>query len=74
MAHGLDVYLLNVVGAVRIVTADHGEAGGLARSSTYHRLGIRARAMFADVPVFRAGLAAYTKLFARSIRGRTTCA
>ena len=51
--------------------ADHAGAAGRARSSTSRPPGPSSRApMFPTSAVFRAGLAAFTKLFADQLRGR----
>lgn len=63
---GLDVYLLNVVRAVRLVVPvmKTQKAGAIVNIST--AWAFEPSAMFPTSAVFRAGLAAYTKLFADS--------
>ncbi len=62
---GLDVYLMNVIRPTRLVAPIMVSAEGPARSSTSRRPGPSSRApMFPTSAVFRAGLAAYTKIFA----------
>ncbi|WP_428424972.1 SDR family oxidoreductase [Pararhizobium sp.] len=61
---GLDVYLLNVVRAVRIVTPimQKQRSGSIVNIST--AWAFEPSEMFPTSAVFRAGLAAYTKIFA----------
>nr|WP_281417205.1 SDR family oxidoreductase [Gemmobacter fulvus] len=61
---GLDVYLMNVIRAARIVTPvmQQQKAGAIINIST--AWAFEPSAMFPTSAVFRAGLAAYTKLFA----------
>ena len=61
---GLDVYLLNVIRAVRLVTPVmvRQKAGAIVNIST--AWAFEPSPMFPTSAVFRAGLAAYTKLFA----------
>lgn len=61
---GLDVYLLNVIRAVRIVTPvmQRQKAGAIVNISTAWTF--EPSPMFPTSAVFRAGLAAFTKLFA----------
>jgi NAD(P)-dependent dehydrogenase (short-subunit alcohol dehydrogenase family) len=61
---GLDVYLMNVIRPVRIVTPvmQAQKAGAIVNIST--AWAVEPAAMFPTSAVFRAGLAAYTKLFA----------
>ena len=61
---GLDVYLMNVIRAVRIVTPimQARKSGAIINISTAWTF--EPSAMFPTSAVFRAGLAAYTKIFA----------
>ncbi len=61
---GLDVYLMNVIRAVRIVTPvmQKQRSGAIINVSTAWTF--EPSAMFPTSAVFRAGLAAYTKIFA----------
>ena len=61
---GLDVYLMNVIRAVRIVTPimQKQKQGAIINIST--AWAFEPSAMFPTSAVFRAGLAAYTKIFA----------
>jgi len=61
---GLDVYLMNVIRATRIVTPimQKQKAGAIINIST--AWAFEPSAMFPTSAVFRAGLAAYTKIFA----------
>jgi NAD(P)-dependent dehydrogenase (short-subunit alcohol dehydrogenase family) len=61
---GLDVYLMNVIRAVRIVTPimQKQKMGSIINIST--AWAFEPSAMFPTSAVFRAGLAAYTKIFA----------
>jgi NAD(P)-dependent dehydrogenase (short-subunit alcohol dehydrogenase family) len=61
---GLDVYLMNVIRAVRIVTPvmQKQKQGSIINIST--AWAFEPSAMFPTSAVFRAGLAAYTKIFA----------
>jgi NAD(P)-dependent dehydrogenase (short-subunit alcohol dehydrogenase family) len=61
---GLDVYLMNVVRPTRIVAPLMAEAGGGAIVNISTAWAFEPSAMFPTSAVFRAGLAAYTKLFA----------
>jgi len=61
---GLDVYLLNVIGPVRLVAPimQAQKSGSIVNIST--AWAFEPSAMFPTSAVFRAGLAAYTKIFA----------
>ena len=62
---GLDVYLMNVIRADATRRADHAGAERLGRSSTSRQLRLSSPSpVFPTSGVFRAGLAAFTKLFA----------
>ena len=61
---GLDVYLMNVIRSVRLVAPimQHQKSGAIINIST--AWAFEPSAMFPTSAVFRAGLAAYTKIFA----------
>lgn len=61
---GLEVYLLNVVRAARLVTPAMVKHGGGAIVNISSAWAVEPSAMFPTSAVFRAGLAAFTKLFA----------
>lgn len=61
---GLDVYLMNVVRAVRLVAPVMQRQGGGAIVNISSFAAVEPDAGFPTSAVFRAGLAAYTKLFA----------
>ena len=66
---GMDVYLMNVIRAVRLVTPvmQAQKSGAIVNISTAWVF--EPSAMFPTSAVFRAGLAAYTKLFADTYAG-----
>ncbi|MCP8896936.1 SDR family oxidoreductase [Shinella daejeonensis] len=68
-ARGMDVYLMNVIRPVRLVAPvmQQQQAGAIVNIST--AWAFEPSAMFPTSAVFRAGLAAYTKLFADSYAG-----
>ncbi|MBX3635525.1 MAG: SDR family oxidoreductase [Rubrivivax sp.] len=61
---GLEVYLLNVIRAARIVTPAMVRQGGGAIVNISSAWAVEPSAMFPTSAVFRSGLAAFTKLFA----------
>ena len=61
---GLEVYLLNVIRAARIVTPTMVRQGGGAIVNISSAWAVEPSAMFPTSAVFRSGLAAFTKLFA----------
>lgn len=61
---GLDVYLMNVIRAARLVTPVMVAQGGGAIINISTAWAFEPSAMFPTSAVFRAGLAAFTKLFA----------
>lgn len=61
---GLDVYLMNVVRATRLVAPVMKSQGGGAIINISTAWAFEPSAMFPTSAVFRAGLAAYTKIFA----------
>ena len=66
---GLDVYLMNVIRAVRLVTPimQAQKSGSIVNIST--AWAFEPSSMFPTSAVFRAGLAAYTKIFADTYAG-----
>jgi NAD(P)-dependent dehydrogenase (short-subunit alcohol dehydrogenase family) len=66
---GMDVYLLNVVRPVRLITPimQQQKSGSIVNIST--AWAFEPSAMFPTSAVFRAGLAAYTKIFADTYAG-----
>ncbi len=61
---GMDVYLMNVIRAVRLVAPIMAAAGGGAIVNISTAWAFEPSPMFPTSAVFRAGLAAFTKLFA----------
>ena len=67
---GMDVYLMNVIRPVRLVAPFMAEAGGGAIINISTFAVFEPDPLFPTSGVFRAGLAAFTKLFADAYAGR----
>ncbi|MFN4091023.1 MAG: SDR family oxidoreductase [Alphaproteobacteria bacterium] len=67
---GLDVYLMNVIRPTRLVAPIMAQQGGGAIVNISTAWAFEPSAMFPTSAVFRAGLAAYTKLFADGYAAR----
>ena len=67
---GLDVYLMNVIRPTRLVAPIMAAAGGGAIINISTAWAFEPSAMFPTSAVFRAGLAAFAKLFADEYAGR----
>jgi len=67
---GLDVYLMNVIRPTRLVADIMARQGGGAIVNISTAWAFEPSAMFPTSAVFRAGLAAFTKLFADEYAGR----
>ena len=67
---GMDVYLMNVIRSTRLVAPIMAAAGGGAIVNISTAWAFEPSAMFPTSAVFRAGLAAFTKLFADEYAGR----
>jgi NAD(P)-dependent dehydrogenase (short-subunit alcohol dehydrogenase family) len=67
---GLDVYLMNVIRSVRLAAPVMAAAGGGAIVNISTAWAFEPSAMFPTSAVFRAGLAAFTKLFADEYAAR----
>ena len=67
---GMDVYLMNVIRPVRLVAPIMAEAGGGAIINISTFAVFEPDPLFPTSGVFRAGLAAFTKLFADAYAGR----
>ena len=67
---GMDVYLMNVIRSTRLVAPIMAAAGGGAIVNISTAWAFEPSPMFPTSAVFRAGLAAFTKLFADEYAGR----